>query len=203
MATTATPYGFKPLNHVGGTPYAGAVRHIKIASGFGTNIFNGSIVNIVAAGTIEVVTDIGSNADQFPAGVIGVFVGCTYTDPTSKNKTFSNHWPTGTVASDAMAYVVDDPNVLFQAQADGSLAQTALGNNCHFDAAQSTSTGSTTTGNSTSAIDASEVAATNTFGFRIVDFVESPDSTVGDAFTDIIVMFRPDGGHSYTNATGI
>ena len=105
MATTATPYGFKPLNHVGGTPYAGAVRHIKIASGFGTNIFNGSIVNIVAAGTIEVVTDIGSNADQFPAGVIGVFVGCTYTDPTSKNKTFSNHWPTGTVASDAMAYV--------------------------------------------------------------------------------------------------
>ena len=203
MATTATPYGFKPLNHVGGTPYAGAVRHIKIASGFGTNIFNGSIVNIVAAGTIEVVTDIGSNADQFPAGVIGVFVGCTYTDPTSKNKTFSNHWPTGTVASDAMAYVVDDPNVLFQAQADGSLAQTALGYNCHFDAAQSTSTGSTTTGNSTSAIDASEVAATNTFGFRIVDFVESPDSTVGDAFTDIIVMFRPDGGHSYTNATGI
>ena len=47
MATTATPYGFKPLNHIGGTPYAGAVRHIKIASGFGTNIFNGSIVNIV------------------------------------------------------------------------------------------------------------------------------------------------------------
>ena len=203
MATTATPYGFKPLNHVGGTPYAGAVRHIKIASGFGTNIFNGSIVNIVAAGTIEVVTDIGSNADQFPAGVIGVFVGCTYTDPTSKNKTFSNHWPTGTVASDAMAYVVDDHRVLFQAQADGAVTQAELGENCHFNAAQSTSTGSTTTGNSDSAIDQSTIETTNTFGFRIVDFVEGPDSTVGDAFTDLIIMFRPDGGHSYTNATGI
>ena len=201
MATTATPYGFKPLNHVGGTPYAGAVRHIKIASGFGTNIFNGSIVNIVAAGTIEVVTDIGSNADQFPAGVIGVFVGCTYTDPTSKNITFSNHWPTGTVASDAMAYVVDDPQVLFQVQADATVAQTALGANAPLAAVQSTSTGDTTTGNSTTALDADEVT-TATVAFRIVDFVESPDSTVGDAFTDLIVKFNA-GQHSYENSTGI
>ena len=201
MATTATPYGFKPLNHVGGTPYAGAVRHIKIASGFGTNIFNGSIVNIVAAGTIEVVTDIGSNADQFPAGVIGVFVGCTYTDPTSKNKTFSNHWPTGTVASDAMAYVVDDPQVLFQVQADASVAQADLGANAPLAAVQSTSTGDTTTGNSTTALDADEVT-TATVAFRIVDFVESPDSTVGDAFTDLIVKFNA-GQHSYENSTGI
>ena len=201
MATTATPYGFKPLNHVGGTPYAGAVRHISIASGFGTNIFNGSIVNIVAAGTIEVVTDIGSNADAFPAGVIGVFVGCTYTDPTSKNKTFSNHWPTGTVASDAMAYVVDDPNVLFQVQADASVAQTDLGANAPLAAVQSTSTGDTTTGVSTTALDAT-TATTATIAFRIVDFVESPDSTVGDAFTDVIVKFN-EGIHSYTNATGI
>jgi len=201
MATTATPYGFKPLNHIGGTPYAGAVRHIKIASGFGTNIFNGSIVNIGTAGTIEVVTDIGDNSDQFPAGVIGVFVGCTYTDPTSKNKTFSNHWPTGTVASDAMAYVVDDPNVLFQVQADNTVAQTALGGNAPLAAVQSTSTGDTTTGNSTTALDADEVT-TATVAFRIVDFVESPDSTVGDAFTDLIVKFNA-GQHSYTNSLGI
>ena len=201
MATTATPYGFKPLNHVGGTPYAGAVRHIKIASGFGTNIFNGSIVNIVAAGTIEVVTDIGSNADQFPAGVIGVFVGCTYTDPTSKNKTFSNHWPTGTVASDAMAYVVDDPQVLFQVQADATVAQTALGANAPLAAVQSTSTGDTTSGVSNTALDAT-TAQTATIAFRIVDFVESTDSTVGDAFTDVIVKFNA-GQHSYENSTGI
>lgn len=202
MATTATPYGFKPLNHIGGTPYAGAVRHIKIASGFGTNIFNGSIVNIVGAGTINVVITLGSNSDQFPAGVIGVFVGCTYTDPTSKNKTFSNHWPTGTVASDAMAYVVDDPQVLFQVQADGAVTQAELGENCHLAAAQSTSTGDTTSGVSNSAIDMSEIETTAAFAFRIVDFVESPDSTVGDAFTDLIVKFNA-GIHSYENATGI
>ena len=149
MATTATPYGFKPLNHIGGTPYAGAVRHIKIASGFGTNIFNGSIVNIVAAGTIEVVTDIGDNSDQFPA----------------------------------------------------SVAQAALGANAPLAAVQSTSTGDTTTGVSSTALDA-DVVTTATVAFRIVDFVESPDSTVGDAFTDLIVKFNA-GIHSYENATGI
>ena len=201
MATTATPYGFKPLNHIGGTPYAGAVRHIKIASGFGTNIFNGSIVALVTGGTLEVVTTLGSNGDVFPSGVIGVFVGCTKPDPTSKNKTFSNHWPTGTVASDAMAYVVDDPNVLFQVQADASVAQTDLGANAPLAAVQSTSTGDTTTGVSTTALDAT-TATTATIAFRIVDFVESPDSTVGDAFTDVIVKFN-EGIHSYTNATGI
>jgi len=202
MATTATPYGFKPLNHVGGTPYAGAVRHISIASGFGTNIFNGSIVNIVAAGTIEIVVTLGTSGGAvFPAGVIGVFVGCTYTDPTSKNKTFSNHWPTGTVASDAMAYVVDDPGVLFMAQADATVAQAGLGANASLTAIQSTSTGSTTTGVSNTSLNAT-LTQTVTNVFRVVDFVESPDSTVGDAFTDLIVKFNA-GIHSYENTTGI
>ena len=202
MATTATPYGFKPLNHVGGTPYAGAVRHISIASGFGTNIFYGSVVKLLTGGTIAVVTTTGAAAaNVFPAGVIGVFVGCTYTDPTSKNKTFSQHWPTGTVASDAMAYVVDDPNALFMAQADATVAQAGLGANASLTAVQSTSTGSTTTGNSTTSLNAT-LTQTVTNVFRVVDFVESPDSTVGDAFTDLIVKFNA-GIHSYENTTGI
>jgi hypothetical protein len=66
---------------------------------------------------------------------------------------------------------------------------------------QATGTGDTTTGNSNSAIDAT-TNTTNTFAFRIVDFVDSPTSTVGDAFTDLLIKFNP-GMHSYTNATGI
>ena len=103
MASTAAPYGLKPVNLIGGQPFAGSTRQIKIASGYGTNIFNGSIVSIVAAGTIEVVTTIGSNSSVFPAGTIGVFVGCSYTDPGTKQKLFSQYFPTGTVASDAVA----------------------------------------------------------------------------------------------------
>ena len=201
MATTASPYGLKAVNHIGGTPYAGSTRLLPIASGYGTNIYNGSIVAIVAAGTIEVVTDLGSAGDPFPAGVIGVFVGCTYTDPNLGTVVFRQNFPTGTVADDIQAYVVDDPDVIFMAQADAAVAQTGLGQNTHLTAVQSTTTGETTTGNSNSSIDAT-TATTAAFAFRIVDFVDSPTSTVGDAFTDCLIKVNA-GIHSYDNSTGI
>lgn len=201
MSATATPYGFKPVNEIGGLPYAGSTRQIKIASGYASNIYYGSVVSIVAAGTIQVVTTNGDNSTPFPAGTIGVFVGCTYTNPSTKQLTFAQYWPTGTVASDAMAYVVDDYNTLFQVQADGSLAQATLGSNAILAAVQSTSTGSTTTGNSNTALSAT-VATTSGYAFRIVDFVESTTSTVGDAYTDVLVKFNP-VAHSYNNPTGI
>ena len=201
MSATATPYGFKPVNEIGGLPYAGSTRQIKIASGYASNIYYGQVVSIVAAGTIEVVVTNGDNSTPFPAGTIGVFVGCTYTNPTTKQLTFAQYFPTGTVASDAMAYVVDDYNTLFQVQAAGSLAQATLGSNAILNAVQSTSTGSTTTGNSNSALSTS-VATTSGYAFRIVDFVESTTSTVGDAYTDVLVKFNP-VAHSYNNPTGI
>ena len=201
MASSATPYGLKAVNLIGGQPYAGSTRQIKIASGYGTNIFNGSIVAIVAGGTIEIVTTNGDNSTPFPAGTIGVFVGCTYTDPSTGNITFRQNWPTGTVASDAMAYIVDDPDVVFQVQADGAVTQADLGQNVHLAAVQYTNTGDTTTGNSTSAVSAT-TAVTSGFAFRIVDFVDAPGSTIGDAYTDLLVKFNPDS-HSYTNKTGI
>jgi len=201
MATTASPYGLKAVNHIGGTPYAGSTRLLPIASGYGTNIYNGSVVAIVAAGTVEIVTDLGNNADAFPAGVVGVFVGCTYTDPNLGTVVFRQNWPTGTVADDAQAYIVDDPDVIFMAQADGAVTQADLGQNTNFAAVQSTTTGDTTTGNSNSAV-SSTTATTATIAFRIVDFVDSPTSTVGDAFTDLLIKFNA-GIHSYDNATGI
>lgn len=200
MATTATPYGLKPLNEIGGLPYAGSTRKLPITSGYGTNLFYGAVVAIAANGTIELVTTNGDNSTPFPAGTIGVFMGCSYTDATLG---FVNrqYWPASTVADDALAFIVDDPNTLFQAQAAGSITQADLGQNAHFDAVQSTSTGSTSTGNSNTALD----ATTNTtagWAFRIVDFVDAPGSAVGDAYTDVIVKFNP-GSHSYTNQTGI
>ena len=201
MATTASPYGLKAVNHIGGTPYAGSTRLLPIASGYATNIYNGSVVAIVAAGTVEIVTNLGNNADAFPAGVVGVFVGCTYTDPNLGTVVFRNNWPTGTVADDAQAYIVDDPDVIFMAQADGAVTQADLGQNTNFAAVQSTTTGDTTNGNSNSAV-SSTTAVTATIAFRIVDFVDSPTSTVGDAFTDLLIKFNA-GIHSYDNATGI
>ena len=199
MATTAAPYGLKAVNLVGGQPYAGSTRLVKIASGYASNIFNGSVVSVVAAGTVEIVNELGTNASQFPAGTLGVFVGCSYTDPSTKQKLFSQYWPTGTVASDAVAYVIDDPDVVFQIQADDTLAQSALGINIPV---VNPTAGSAVTGNSTMAADASAIAVTNTLAFKIIDFVDSTTSSVGDAKTDVLVKFNPKS-HAYSNGTGI
>ena len=199
MATTAAPYGLKPVNLIGGQPFAGSTRQLKIASGYASDIFNGSVVSIVAAGTVEIVNEVGTNADPFVAGTVGVFVGCTYTDPNTKQKLFSQYWPSGTVASDAMAYVVDDYDCVFQIQADDTLAQSALGINIPV---VNPTAGSTVTGNSTMAADASAIAVTDTVAFKIIDFVNSTTSEVGDTFTDVLVKFNPKS-HAYSNGTGI
>ena len=194
MAKTATPYGLKAVNHVGGTPYAGSTRLLPIASGYASNLFNGQVVQIETDGTIGLVGTFGD-------GVIGVFVGCTYTDPNTQQLTFNNMWPPGLVAADAKAYVIDDPDVVYMAQADGAVTQEDLGQNTGFAADQTTSTGVLINGNSTSAVSAT-TAVTAALPFRIVDFVDSPTSTVGDEFTDVLVKFNA-GIHSYNNPDGV
>jgi len=199
MATTAAPYGLKPVNLIGGQPYAGSTRQIKIASGYASNIYNGSVVSIVADGVVEIVNELGTNASPFVAGTVGVFVGCTYTDPSTKQKLFSQYWPSGTVASDAMAYVVDDYDCVFQIQADDPVAQAGLGSNIGV---VNPTAGSAVTGNSTMAADVGTIDVTDTIAFKIVDFVNSTTSTVGDAKTDLLVKFNPKS-HAYSNGTGI
>lgn len=198
MATTAAPYGLRPINLIGGQNFAGSTRQIKIASAYAANIFFGDIVALDANGTIVKVTNVGSAADQFPAGVVGVFLGCSYTSPTLNYYLQSQYWPTGTVASDATAYICDDPDTLFQVQANGSVAQTGLGLN--YPVIQTA--GSTTTGDSKVALNAAGGVTTSTVAFRLVDFVNGPFSTVGDSFTDCIVKFNF-GQHSYYSATGV
>jgi hypothetical protein len=205
MATTAAPYGLRPVNLIGGQPYAGSTRMMKIANAYAANIFYGQAVASNGNGFIQADT---STTALSATGVLGVFVGCSYTDPGLRYKVFRQSWPTGTVATDAEAYVIDDPDVVMQVQADEAVAQTALGANI----ALVTSAGSTTTGNSTTAADGSSVAATQTLPLRIVGFVDGPDSAAGDAFTDILVKWNMPsvnstnvviGGHSYLNPYGV
>jgi hypothetical protein len=192
MASTAAPYGARPVGTTSASgSFTGKVVHIKIASAYGTAIFYGDFVKLVAAGTIE--KDTGTTS----LTSVGIFMGCSYTDPSSNQKTFNQTWPASTSASDAVGYVIIDPDVLFQMQGDGSIAQTALGAN--FAVVQTA--GSTTIGTSKNACDASTVATTNTLPVRLVDFVDGPTSSVADSYTDVILKFN--AGHQISNTTGI
>ena len=207
MASTASPYGFRAVNELGGLPYAGSTRQFLIdPAGYNTNIFNGSIVALNTNGYINIVTTNGDNSTPFPAGTIGVFVGCSFVNAQGQT-IYSQYYPANTASvngSAITAYVIDDDRAVFQVQSAGTVAQAALGANVYLNAVQSTSTGSTTTGNSNTAVVAGSSAATTSgYAFRVVGFANVPGfSTVGDAYTDILVKFNP-GAHSYSNATGI
>ena len=205
MASTASPYGLKAVNELGGLPYAGSTRSFPIVpTGYANNIYNGSVVFVGTDGYLQLVTGTGADGttNSFPGtgtltGAVGVFVGCSYVNAQGQTL-FSQYYPAN--ALNAVAIVIDDDRTVFQVQANGSVAQAKLGENTYFAAAQSTSTGSTTTGNSTSAVTATTV--TTTAAFRIVGFPNMVGfSVVGDAYTDVLVKFNP-GYHSYSNAVG-
>ena len=201
MATTAAPYGLKPVKRADGMAYAGATSQFLIdPAGEGTNLFYGQVVHIGADGYIALSTATGADGttNALPTGTaltgsLGVFVGCEYENDLGQT-VYSQYYPSGAI--NAKALVVDDPNVLFQVQADGAMDQSDIGANTFFAAAQSTSTGRTATGNSTSAVDAT--TKTTTAAFRIVAAV----SPIGDAFPDLLVKLNP-GYSSMTNAVGL
>ena len=202
MATSAAPTGAEPVGTLSASgSFTGKVRHIKIASGYGTAIFYGDFVKLVSSGAVE--KDTGTTS----LTPVGVFMGCSYTDPSTNQKTFNQQFPASTAASDIMAYVLDDPSVLMRMQGDATLAQTTLGNNV----AVVQTAGSTSIGRSKNAVDSSTVATTNTLPLRIIDFVDGPNSSVGDSFTDVICKFNSGGdatgdscaSHQYQDTTGV
>ena len=207
MATTAAPYGARPIGTTSAAgSFTGMVRHLPIITTYDTAIFNGDFVKLVANGTIE------KDAGTATLAAVGIFMGCSYTDPTTNQKTFSDQWPASNAATDAMAYVLDDPNVVFQMQADDGtgLYNTDRGLN----AAVVQTAGSTSIGKSKNSLDRSSTAATLTLPLRIIDFVDGPKSlrpkgtTVSDAYPDVIVKFNAASTftaspHSYNNPTGL
>jgi hypothetical protein len=195
MSTTATPSGAEPVGTLSGSgSFTGKYRHIPIATTYDTAIFYGDFVKLVAAGTCEK----ASFTTAVAAGIVGIFCGCAYTDPTTGQFTLSQQWPADNAATDAVAYVADDPKLLFRMQADEAIAQTGLGNNV----SAVMTAGSTAIGRSKNALDGGSIATTATLPLRIIDFVDGPDSTVGDTYTDCIVTYLP-GSHAYETALGV
>jgi len=200
--SVTSPYGLIPINLIGGQVFAGSTRQIPIATNSATAIFYGDVVKLLASGTIG--KDTGTDA----ATPVGVFLGCTYTDPVY-GVTFRQFYPGTTNISDITAYVLDDPDALFKvAVCAGTnsntisyLTQAAVGSNVKL-ANGANNTGSTITGNSRVGVDSTE-GTTSTFPIRVVDVVHetSPVGSPG-SYTEVIVKWNQ-GMHQYLNPTGL
>ena len=205
----SAPYGLKPINLIGGQVFAGSTRQIPIAASYTTAIYNGGVVTLVAGGTIEN-SPLADDASPLP-GVVGVFLGCSYINPSTKQLTFSQYWPGVAGATNILAFVADDPDTLFKAvnvagtTADGAasgllpayLGQTMVGSNARL----VLNTGSSTTGDSKVGIYSAAGATTASLPLRIVDVVPDTANSAG-AYVEFIVKLNF-GYHSYNNAVGI
>jgi hypothetical protein len=170
----SAPYGLKPINLIGGQVFAGSTRELPITYGYATNIFYGDFVTVVR-GNLERI----SVTTGVVGTLMGVFLGCSFTNPLTGQKTFSQYWPASTLAGDAVAIVCDDPDTVFRAvMVSGTTVVTSgaramIGQNL----AAVNNTGSTATGNSANAVLAdTSLALTAALPIRVIGLV--PDSVV-------------------------
>lgn len=188
--TVSAPYGFQPINRIGGTTFAGSTRLIPVDSGA---VFAGDLVEMLSSGKCKVVAD-GTAAPQ----AVGVCVGVQYTN--TLGQTVQAQYAPAAGVTNVVAYVVDDPSALFKVAVVSAgttmatLGRTAVGQNTSV----ILNAGNTATGDSKQAI-SSTTATTNTLPIRIVDVV--PETATGaDAFVELIVKINT---HSYNNTTGV
>ena len=189
--TVPGPYGFKPLNLIGGQVFSGSTRNIPIQYGFGTNIFYGDVVGIARGFITRTTVTTGGSSTTGAAGngIIGIFLGCSYTNPVTKQKTFSQYWPANTLAGDAVAIVTDDPDTIFKSAVVTSQGGTTIGSAATamigLNIAGSDLSGSINNGDSYNAVLASSAANTGTLPFRIVDLARDSATSTTSTFTSI------------------
>ena len=168
MANKDAAFGMKPVKMIGGAPYSGGQSRYRIAANYGTSIFQGDMVAQVTGGGIEV------HADGGTVPIVGVFNGCQFTDPTTKEQVFSNHYPASTNASDIIAFVIDDPMVVFEIQCNSAFpVADQFGN---FDIVYTTA-GSTVTGISGAELNVSDGATGTSLAVKVIDISEDPENS--------------------------
>ena len=180
MSATSAPFGLRPAFHPSGLDRAQALANgIKaestsgnVSAGYSSNILKGQPVKMDTNGYIVV----ASAGDAF----LGAFAGVEWTDATGRRRV-SNYWPANESfqVGSVVAYFYDDPNIVYEIQADGTLAQTAIGDEADL---SNTTDGSTTTGLSQCTLSISVVGANGEAQMRIVDIAPYPDNDWGDAY---------------------
>ena len=172
MSATNAPFGLRPAYHPSGLDRATALAD-GILSTYSTSILKGQPVKLDTSGVIQV----AAAGDAF----LGAFSGVEFTDTTGRRRV-SNYWPASTAyqTGSCIAYYYDDPNIVYEIQADGSLAQTSVGAESDLSA---TTAGSTTTGLSQCTISTSVVAAGSGAQMRIINLAPYPGNAWGDSFT--------------------
>jgi len=183
MANKDAAFGCRPVRMMGGAPYSGGQSRYRIASGATTPIYQGDLVTQLTAGVL------GRHAASGTVPIVGVFNGVQYTDPTSGEQVYKNYYPGSIAASDIIANIVDDPNVVFEVQADAALPVADLFGN--FDIVDASDVGDEYSGRSNTELDVTTGATTATLPLKAIDISQDPlNSDVGSANTNVLCVIQ-------------
>jgi hypothetical protein len=181
MANVEEKYGLKPVRTLDGSDFINTQNRYRIASSYGTAIFQGDLVTPVTGGHIERHTA-GSGTP-----VVGVFNGCFYTDPTTQKPTWKNYYPGSIAASDIIAFVIDSPDQVYKIDSDGAFAVADIFKNFHV----TNVTGNTVTGTSKVQLDYSASGIQITTVLQAIDISQDVDNDeAGAVNVDVLVRRR-------------
>ena len=179
MSATSAPFGLRPAFHPSGLDRAQALAG-GIPSAYNTDILKGQAVLYVAgSGVIEPVNATGD-------ALSGAFAGVEWTDTTGRRRV-SNYWPANTAyqTGSCVAYFYNDPNIVYEIQAAGSVAQTSIGLDANL---SNFAAGSNVTGLSQATLNASILSTGVQGQVQVLDIAPYPDNDWGDAFTIVRVQ---------------
>ena len=179
MSATNAPFGLRPAFHPSGLDRAQALAG-GIPSAYSSDILKGQAVLYVAgSGVIEPVNATGD-------ALSGAFAGVEWTDTTGRRRV-SNYWPANTAyqTGSCVAYFYNDPNIVYEIQADGSVAQTAIGLDANL---SNFAAGSNVTGLSQATLSASILSTGVQGQVQVLDLAPYVDNAWGDAYTIVRVQ---------------
>lgn len=186
MSATSAPFGFRPSYHNSGRITAKAY---VITSGYAQNIFQGDPVKLTDAGVIELGTSDGTRSGTTDGiNLLGIFAGCQYNDSTGK-PSLSPFWPASTAGTEIIAWVYDDPEIIYDVQytnpSAGTTVQTAVGEQCDWTVASPG--GSTSVGLSTCQLTAIQATSAQ---FQITGIAGGVDNALTDAYVTVTVRLN-------------
>lgn len=196
MANNDAPFGLRPVRHKSGAPYNGAAQHYYIPAGDATAVFIGDPVIIVGDSN-------DNEINGFPPGTLSEVTRATVGDGNAITGVV-----VGVMADtrDSLTYraastervlvVADDPDLVFEIQADGTLTADSVGLNAVLIA---TNAGSAVTGISGMELDTtSDVPAADASNqMTIQSLVRSVDNDLASANSKALVTIT-----NHTNASG-
>jgi hypothetical protein len=191
MANVDKVNGFRPVQYLNGAAWNGqATKYYKAAGTTVTHdLFVGDLVTPSGSGDADGVPAVVAASAGSENAILGVIVGVV-PDPDHLDR---NSWIDG--ADEGYVLVVDDPNIIFEAQADGALAESDLFNNAPM---VKTAAGSRTAGTSGQEVDAT-VATTAANQLKIIGFPQRPDNTIDSADNKVLVIIN---NHIFKGGTG-